>query len=163
MCIRDRQYATAIYQAELMHQIRQLGYTLETGKSGAPEIKGYSKEYLQASSPRREQIEEYLKTNGLSGPAAAANAAQNTRDKKQPMTQEEILAAHKELAATYGNQADKVVSEAVRNHALQTAGHAVGLSLIHICRESTEDFCSPANIRPNPAKDCRMDGQPGRD
>jgi hypothetical protein len=42
------------------------------------------------------------------------------------MTQEEILAAHKELAATYGNQADKVVSEAVRNHALQTAGHAVG-------------------------------------
>jgi hypothetical protein len=42
------------------------------------------------------------------------------------MTQEEILTAHKELAATYGNQADKVVSEAVRNHALQTAGHAVG-------------------------------------
>src|ERR1035437_9982584 len=42
------------------------------------------------------------------------------------MTQEEILAAHKELAATYGNQADKVVSEAVKNHALQTAGHAVG-------------------------------------
>jgi hypothetical protein len=42
------------------------------------------------------------------------------------MTQEEILAAHKELAATYGNQADKVVSEAARNHALQTAGHTVG-------------------------------------
>lgn len=122
----SQQYATAIYQSELTYQLRNLGYTLETGKSGAPEIKGYSKEYLQASSPRREQIEEYLKTNGLSGPAAAANAAQNTRDKKQPMTQEEILAAHKELAATYGNQADKVVSEAARNHALQTAGHAVG-------------------------------------
>jgi conjugative relaxase-like TrwC/TraI family protein len=57
----SQQYATAIYQAELMYQIRNLGYTLETGKSGAPEIKGYSKEYLQASSPRREQIEEYLK------------------------------------------------------------------------------------------------------
>jgi len=122
----SQQYATAIYQSELTYQLRNLGYTLETGKSGAPEIKGYSKEYLQASSPRREQIEEYLEKNGLSGPAAAANAAQNTRDKKQPMTQEEILAAHKELAATYGNQADKVVSEAARNHALQTAGHAVG-------------------------------------
>jgi conjugative relaxase-like TrwC/TraI family protein len=122
----SQQYATAIYQAELTYQLRNLGYTLETGKSGAPEIKGYSKEYLQASSPRREQIEDYLDKNGLSGPAAAANAAQNTRDKKQLMTQEEILAAHKELAATYGNQADKVVSEAARNHALQTAGHAVG-------------------------------------
>jgi conjugative relaxase-like TrwC/TraI family protein len=121
----SQQYATAIYQAELTYQLRNLGYTLETGKSGAPEIKGYSKEYLQASSPRREQIEDYLDKNGLSGPAAAANAAQNTRDKKQLMTQEEILAAHKELAATYGNQADNVVSEAAKNHALQTAGHAV--------------------------------------
>jgi len=122
----SQQYATAIYQAELTYQLRNLGYTLETGKSGAPEVKGYSKEYLQASSPRREQIEDYLEKNGLSGPAAAANAAQNTRDKKQLMTQAEILAAHKELAATYGNQADRVVSEAARNHALQTAGHVVG-------------------------------------
>ena len=77
----SQQYATAIYQAELTYQLRNLGYTLETGKSGAPEIKGYSKEYLQASSPRREQIEEYLERNGLSGPAAAANAAKTPATK----------------------------------------------------------------------------------
>ena len=40
----SQQYATAIYQSELTYQLRNLGYTLETGKSGAPEIKGYSKE-----------------------------------------------------------------------------------------------------------------------
>jgi conjugative relaxase-like TrwC/TraI family protein len=122
---KAQQYATAIYQSELMYDLRGFGYSQEKGKSGAPDIKGYSQEYLEASSPRRGQIEDYLEKNGLSGPAAAANAAQNTRDKKQVMTHEEILSAHKEIAASYGNQADKVVAEAVKQQAIQAAGPAL--------------------------------------
>ncbi len=107
-----QQFATAVYQAELMYRLRNLGYEIQPGKSGAPDIKGYSQEYLDASSPRRQQIEEALARSGHSGPEAAQIAAHNTRDRKQIMTPEKVLAAHCQIAAEFGNQADRVVSEA---------------------------------------------------
>ena len=63
----SQQFATAIYQAQLTHQLRNLGYEIEAGRSGAPEIKGYSREYLDASSPRRQQIVEALARSGREG------------------------------------------------------------------------------------------------
>src|SRR5260370_32739286 len=75
-------YATAIYQSHLTYQLRSLGYEIASGKSGAPEIKGYSQEYIDASSPRRQQIVEAVARSGLSGPEAAQIAAHNTRHKK---------------------------------------------------------------------------------
>ena len=108
----SQQIATAVYQAELTYQLRNLGYQIEPGKSGAPEIKGYSREYLDASSPRRQQIEEAIAKSGFSGPEAAQIAAHNTRDKKQIHTPAEVMAAHRQIAAEYGNQAERVVREA---------------------------------------------------
>jgi conjugative relaxase-like TrwC/TraI family protein len=46
----SQNYATAVYQSVLTHQLRRLGYEIEPGQSGAPEIKGYSQAYLDASS-----------------------------------------------------------------------------------------------------------------
>src|ERR1017187_4442420 len=66
-----QQFATAVYQSELTFRLRNLGYQIEAGKSGAPDIKGYSPEYLEASSPRRQQIEEAVAKSGFSGPEAA--------------------------------------------------------------------------------------------
>ena len=85
-----QQFATAVYQSELTYRLRNLGYQIEAGKSGAPEIKGYSQEYLDASSPRRQQIEEAIAKSGFSGPEAAQIAAHNTRDKKQIHTPAEV-------------------------------------------------------------------------
>ena len=48
---RTQQYATAVYRSELAVRLRELGYEIEPGQSGAPEIRGYSAEYLEASSP----------------------------------------------------------------------------------------------------------------
>ncbi len=76
-------FATAVYQSHLTYQLRTLGYEIEPGRSGAPEIKGYSQEYLDASSPRRQQIVEAVARSGFSGPEAAQIAAHNTRDGKQ--------------------------------------------------------------------------------
>src|SRR6266702_7067435 len=56
----SQRYVTAVYQSSLTYQLRNLGYEIEAGKSGAPEIKGYSQEYLDASSPRSQQIREHL-------------------------------------------------------------------------------------------------------
>jgi conjugative relaxase-like TrwC/TraI family protein len=123
----SQNYATAIYQSHLTWQLRSLGYEIEAGKSGAPEIKGYSQEYLDASSPRRQQIEEALGRSGFSGPAAAQIAAHNTRDKKVILLPAEVLAAHRQIAAEFGNQADKVVAEARARRQGQT------------CEQPTED------------------------
>src|SRR5215467_2807948 len=57
---QSQRYVTAVYQSELTYRLRQLGYEIERGRSGAPEIKGYTQEYLDASSPRSEQIREHL-------------------------------------------------------------------------------------------------------
>ena len=48
---RSQQYATAVYRTELALRLRQLGYEIEQSPNGAPEIKGYTQEYLEASSP----------------------------------------------------------------------------------------------------------------
>ncbi len=108
----SQQFATAVYQSHLTYKLRSLGYEIEAGKSGAPDIKGYTQEYLDASSPRRQQIEEALSRSGFTGPAAAQIAAHNTRDKKVILSPDQVLAAHRQIADEFGNQADRVVAEA---------------------------------------------------
>ena len=103
---------TAVYQSELMYRLRGLGYEIEPGESGAPEIRSYTADYLKASSLRREKIKEELERRGVSGPEAAEIAARSTREKKHKLTPAEVLAAHREVAAEYGNQPQRVVAEA---------------------------------------------------
>ena len=49
---------------------------------------------------------------GIDGAGAAQVAAHRTRDSKELVSPEEVLARHRELAAQYGHQADRVVAEA---------------------------------------------------
>src|SRR6201996_9662470 len=79
----SQHYATSIYRAELASRLRGLGYEIERGQYGQPEIKGYTKEYLAVSSPRREQIKDHLREQGLDGAGAAQVAAHRTRDGKE--------------------------------------------------------------------------------
>jgi conjugative relaxase-like TrwC/TraI family protein len=108
----SQQFATAVYQSELTYKLRQLGYEITAGRSGAPEIKGYTQEYLDASSPRSRQIREYLERAGRSGKEAAEIAAHSTRDRKEIHSPGEVLAAHRKLAADFGYQAEAVVRAA---------------------------------------------------
>jgi conjugative relaxase-like TrwC/TraI family protein len=108
----SQNFATAVYQSALTYRLRNLGYEIEAGKSGAPEINGYSQEYLDASSPRSQQIKDHLERTGHSGAEAAQIAAHATRDRKQILTPEQVLAAHKEIAESFGNEAATVVAQA---------------------------------------------------
>jgi conjugative relaxase-like TrwC/TraI family protein len=108
----SQSYATNVYRSELAVRLKDLGYTIERGEFGQPEIKGYTKEYLEANSLRREQVKDHLRASGLDGPAAAQIAAHRTRDSKELRTPEEVLRQHRELAAQHGHQADRVVAEA---------------------------------------------------
>ncbi len=111
----SQRYATAVYRSELALRLEKLGYELERGKHGQPEVKGYTNEYLEASSPRRGQIKDHLREQGIDGAAAAQIAAHHTRDRKELLSPEELLQRHRELAAQYGHQADCVVAQA-RQH-----------------------------------------------
>lgn len=120
----SQQFATAIYQSELTYRLRHLGYEITVGRSGAPEIKGYTQDYLDASSPRSQQIREYLERAGRNGKEAAEIAAHSTRDRKEIHSLGEVMAAHRKLAAQYGNQAEAVVRaahERARTQSLDTS------------------------------------------
>src|SRR5580698_6789986 len=121
---QSQQYVTTVYRSELALRLHGLGYEIERGKHGQPEIKGYSQEYLDASSPRREQILGHLQEIGRDGAGAAQVAAHRTRDSKELHSPEEVLKRHRELAAHFGHQADRVVAEARSNsrHHVQQPG-----------------------------------------
>ena len=110
---RSQQYATAIYRSELALRLKEHGYEIETGKSGQPEIKGYSREYLEASSPRSQQIQEHLAEQGVRGAGAAQIAAHQTRDDKLPsITHEEMQQKHREMAVQFGQQPEHLIHAA---------------------------------------------------
>src|SRR5271166_3740780 len=110
---RSQQYATAIYRSELALRLKDRGYETERGKSGQPEIVGYTREYLDASSPRSQQIQAYLEEQGLKGAGPAQIAAHQTRDDKLPsITHTEMQRMHKEMAERFGNQPEQVIRAA---------------------------------------------------
>src|SRR6202167_2458544 len=110
---RSQQYATAIYRSELALRLKGGGYDIERGKSGQPEIKGYTREYLDASSPRSQQIQAYLDQQGVRGAGAAQIAAHQTRDDKLPaVTHAEMQQIHRDVAAQFGQQPEQVIRAA---------------------------------------------------
>jgi conjugative relaxase-like TrwC/TraI family protein len=116
---KTQQYATAVYRSELAAQLQGLGYEIERGEHGQPEIKGYSREYLEASSPRRQQIEEHMEAAGRSGAGAAQIAAHQTRDAKQPLSHDEVRAQHQKMAEEYGQQPQRVLTEAAQRPGIE--------------------------------------------
>ena len=137
---QSQQYATSVYRSELSMRLQGLGYEIERGAHGQPEIKGYSQEYLEASSPRRVQIKEHLHEIGREGAGAAQVAAHRTRDGKELHSPEEVLQQHRQLAARFGHQADLVVAKAqVQHHQVRpdkTVQQAVTYSRNHVFERS---------------------------
>jgi conjugative relaxase-like TrwC/TraI family protein len=111
---KTQQYATAVYRSELALQLQRMGYEIERGEHGQPEIRGYTREYLEASSPRRQQIKEHLEAQGREGAGAAQIAAHQTRDAKQPLSREAVRARHQAMAAEYGQQPQRMLAEAAQ-------------------------------------------------
>jgi conjugative relaxase-like TrwC/TraI family protein len=108
----SQHFATAIYRSELTCRLRQIGYEMKAGRSGAPEVDGYTREYLDASSPRTWQIHENLERSGYRGRQAAEIASYMTRNPKQVRSLADVIEAHRRLASEFGNQANAVVNAA---------------------------------------------------
>lgn len=109
---KSQQYATAVYRSELAARLTDLGYDVERGKSDQPEITGYSREYVEASSPRRKQIEDHLAKEQQTGAAAAQIAAHRTRQAKLDLSHDEVQRQHRAMAETFGDQPARVIQAA---------------------------------------------------
>lgn len=120
---KSQAYATAVYRSELSHRLRKLGYELERRKEGEFEVKGYTTEYLGASSPRSKQIYEFLEAHKLAGAREAQIAGHRTRSRKIHLTPDEMRAVNLALASQYGNDPKAVVRQAqARRHQHYHAG-----------------------------------------
>ncbi len=119
---RSQQYATAIYRTHLAEKLQSLGYQIEVdAETGAPQIKGFSKEYLQEASPRRlevrkeaEAMKERLEREGATvkeGAALNQAAARNNRKSKR-YNHSEMRERALEMDARYGNEATNAVAQA---------------------------------------------------
>lgn len=120
---RSQQYATAMYRTHLAEKLQALGYQIEVDqRTGAPEIKGFSKEYLQEASPRREEVrkeaqemKERLEQQGATVKEGAGlnQAAARTNRASKRFDHGEMRRRALEMDARYGNQAKRTVREAI--------------------------------------------------
>ena len=124
---KSQQYVTAVYRSELATRLRALGYEIERGPSGQPEIRGYTPAYLEASSPRRQQIEAHLADAHRSGAGAAQIAAHRTREAKLDHSHDEMQRRHRELANAFGDQPRRAV-QAARARAHHVEPHGLGIT-----------------------------------
>lgn len=124
---RSQQYATAIYRTHLAEKLQTLGYQIEIdAETGAPQIKGFSKEYLQEASPRRKEVkkeahemkERLEREDATVKEGAALNqaAARNNRKSKR-YNHSEMRDRALEMDARYGNEATNAVRQARERNA----------------------------------------------
>jgi conjugative relaxase-like TrwC/TraI family protein len=109
--------ATAVYQNQLEYELRQARYQIARGLNHAPEIKGYSADYLQAESLRNAEIQRELKERGVSGAEAINNIKHQNREAKLSLTPDELKELHKRHAAEFGDQPAHVVAAAAERQA----------------------------------------------
>lgn len=106
---RSQKYGTAVYRAVLSERLQRLGYEIDVdGRTGAPEIRGISREYIEAASPRQRDIKKAAEAKNLASTRGVA--VRNRRTKTYD--REEMKARHQELDRQFGGQAHTVVREA---------------------------------------------------
>lgn len=125
---RSQAYATAHYRSTLAIELQKLGYEVEVDhRTGAPEIKGFSREYLEESSPRSAEIKreargikERLEREGATvkeGAGLMQAAAKIDRASKD-YDRAEMKRRHLEMEERFGHQAKQVVERAILRGAI---------------------------------------------
>lgn len=132
---RSQQYATAIYRMNLAEKLQALGYEIEIdARTGAPEIKGISKEYLRESSPRREEVRKEaqemkarLESEGVTVKEGAGlnQAAARTDRASKHFDPEEMKERALEMDARYENQAQRSVERALERGSIRRSADEV--------------------------------------
>ncbi|OJY48525.1 MAG: conjugative transfer relaxase/helicase TraI [Legionella sp. 40-6] len=95
----NQHYLGLFYNATLAKKTTELGFDIEIkDKYGNFEIKGLSKEYIEASSTRRKEIKEQQQKLGLNSAKSAEIANHETRQPKVAIDQESLRALWDDMA-----------------------------------------------------------------
>jgi conjugative relaxase-like TrwC/TraI family protein len=106
---RCQKYGTAVYRAVLSEKLQRIGYEIDVDRrTGAPEIRGISREYIEAASPRQRDIKEAAEARNLNSTRGVAGRNRRTKT----YDREEMKARHQELDRQFGGQAHAAVREA---------------------------------------------------
>jgi conjugative relaxase-like TrwC/TraI family protein len=120
----------AVYHSEMGHYLLSRGFEVECGKNHSVEVKGYSKEYLEAESPRSRQIQEAVdkweRENGRKADREVRQQiAHEIRDEKAQLPPEHQHAAWRANAKRFGNEPDQIIQQAVRQHERTFSEHEI--------------------------------------
>ena len=132
---RAQSFATAVYRSELAREVQQLGYEVRiAGGDGRWELDGYAREQVMAFSRRRQDIEQALAREGLTGAEAAQKIAHRTRLAKDHRDEESLKAEWHSRALQYGIEVERLLSQSHRRGPIQfrhpeKAGEAVRQSI----------------------------------
>jgi conjugative relaxase-like TrwC/TraI family protein len=100
---RAQSFATAVYRSELAREVQQLGYQMGVaGHDGRWELDGYTRGQVMAFSRRRQDIEQALAREGLTGAEAAQNIAHRTRLSKDRRDESSLREGWRSRARQYG-------------------------------------------------------------
>src|SRR5215213_7937552 len=119
---RSQQFGTAIYRATFADKLQALGYEIRVDpRTGAPEIKGFTEEYLQDSSPRRKEVlKEEEKMRGrmesegktISDNARLKQAAARTNRRSKNFDHGKMQERALEMDAKHDSQARRIGAQA---------------------------------------------------
>ena len=132
---KAKSLGAAVFYSELQRQAHALGYeTRIDPKTKAPEIKGFSQEYLAAESLRRQEILERLEQLGMFGSRAAQIAALTCREDKRKLAPDELRALHRAHGEVYGNQAQRAYIRSARTRSGSGSAHSQFRQCRRLCR-----------------------------
>ena len=119
---RSQTFGTAFYRATFAEKLQALGYEIRVDpRTGAPEIKGFTEEYLQDSSPRRKEVlkekgkmKERMEREGktVSDNARLQQAAARINRRSKNFDHGEMQERALEMDAKHDNQARRIVAQA---------------------------------------------------
>ena len=122
---KTQTYATAVYRIELADRLQKLGYEIEIDpKTRAPEIKGFSSEYLKKSSLRSQEIQkeaEAIKNKfelegiEVKNDAGIRQVAAWQQRESKGFDLEEMKTRALELEVKYDFQAQRITGQALMN------------------------------------------------
>lgn len=103
----------SIYHAQLRVELNKLGYATElTGKHGTFEIRGISREMIEAWSTRSAEIRDKAAEMGIESPQGLRAVAARSRDEKQPITSAELKAHWAATAERNGTNLAPIIEAA---------------------------------------------------
>jgi conjugative relaxase-like TrwC/TraI family protein len=156
---KSQAYLTAIYRTRLSEEMQKLGVALHVDlKTGAPEAAGISREYIDAASPRREEvrrkageIKQRLEAEGhtVMDGAGLKQAAAKLNRKTKNYDPEEMARRDAELEGQFKGQAREAAAAArergpivrCHNEIERRARESAGYGIEHVMeREAVGDF-----------------------